>query len=126
MFGCVACNFCITVCPNDAFFSIPSPEGLAGRQQYLLFAELCNECGNCMTFCPEDGDPAQIKPRIFTDRSVFEGRTGQGFLLDGTGLEAAVLESRPGDEDAAEIVANMLSSTAGNPLAPTENVTGRQ
>ncbi len=126
MFGCVACNFCITVCPNDAFFSIPSPEGLAGRQQYLLFAELCNECGNCMTFCPEDGDPAKIKPRIFTDRSVFEGRTGQGFLLDGTGLEAAVLESRPGDEDAAEIVANMLSSTAGNPLAPTENVTGRQ
>ena len=24
MFGCVACNFCITVCPNDAFFSIAS------------------------------------------------------------------------------------------------------
>ena len=25
MFGCVACNFCITVCPNDAFFSIQEP-----------------------------------------------------------------------------------------------------
>ncbi|MFB0901341.1 MAG: hypothetical protein QMA93_00595, partial [Acidimicrobiales bacterium] len=24
MFGCVACNFCVTVCPNDAFFSIKS------------------------------------------------------------------------------------------------------
>ncbi len=40
MFGCVACNFCITVCPNDAFFSIRSLDGMNGRQQYLLFAEL--------------------------------------------------------------------------------------
>ncbi|MDH4278230.1 MAG: hypothetical protein OEW83_09140, partial [Acidimicrobiia bacterium] len=43
MFGCVACNFCITVCPNDAFFSIPSLEGQEGRQQYLVWSELCNE-----------------------------------------------------------------------------------
>ena len=111
MFGCVACNFCITVCPNDAFFSIPSPEGLEGRQQYLLFAELCNECGNCMTFCPEDGDPAMIKPRLFTDSSVFNGRTGQGFLLGGDGVRG-----RPGDEEAEAIVAGMLASTGGNPL----------
>ena len=111
MFGCVACNFCITVCPNDAFFSIPSPEGLEGRQQYLLFAELCNECGNCMTFCPEDGDPAMIKPRLFTDSSVFDGRTGQGFLLDSDGVRG-----RPGDEEAEAIVAGMLASTGGNPL----------
>ncbi len=111
MFGCVACNFCITVCPNDAFFSVPSLDGMEGRQQYLLFAELCNECGNCMTFCPEDGDPAKVKPRLFTDRSVFDGRTGQGFLLDG---DAVV--PRPGQEEAGDVVRRLLSSVGGNPL----------
>ncbi|MGI9594694.1 MAG: 4Fe-4S dicluster domain-containing protein [Acidimicrobiales bacterium] len=119
MFGCVACNFCITVCPNDAFFSVPTPDGLlpegtTGRQQYLLWAELCNECGNCMTFCPEDGDPAKVKPRLFTDPEVFEGRTGQGFLLDGESLTA-----RAGDDDAGTLVAGLLESEAGNPLGPT-------
>ncbi len=114
MFGCVACNFCITVCPNDAFFSIPSLPEQSGRQQYLLLAELCNECGNCMTFCPEDGDPAKVKPRLFADQSVFDGRTGQGFLLtDGT------VTARPGDEDAGSIVHQLLASAAGDPLGLT-------
>jgi putative selenate reductase len=122
MFGCVACNFCVTVCPNDAFFAIPTPEPaepaekLPGRQQYLLFAELCNECGNCMTFCPENGDPAVIKPRLFTDRSVFEGRTGQGFLL----ADGAVA-GRVGDEANARVVAALLGTAQGNPLGGTSS-----
>ncbi|MEL6984065.1 MAG: 4Fe-4S dicluster domain-containing protein, partial [Actinomycetota bacterium] len=125
MFGCVACNFCITVCPNDAFFSIPTPdgvlpEGTTGRQQYLLFAELCNECGNCMTFCPEDGDPAKIKPRLFTTPEVFEGRTGQGFLL---GPEATI-KARAGDEDLGRMVGDLLGTEAGNPLGPLGPTTG--
>jgi putative selenate reductase len=116
MFGCVACNFCITVCPNDAFFNVPTPDelsekGVPGRQQYLVWAELCNECGNCMTFCPEGGDPAKVKPRLFTDNEVFEGRTGQGFLVTADGIRP-----RQGLEDAAEVVAELLGSAAGNPL----------
>ena len=112
MFGCVACNFCITVCPNDAFFNIRSLEGMQGRQQYLVFAELCNECGNCMTFCPENGDPAKIKPRLFTDASLYESRTGQGFLLDSQGL---VVDSR-GDADATTTVQQLLATEQGLPL----------
>jgi len=48
MWGCVACNFCVTVCPNDAFFRIPTPPELdaVGLEQNLAVAELCNECGN--------------------------------------------------------------------------------
>ncbi len=85
MWGCVACNFCVTVCPNDAFFRLPTPEDVVidGRQQYFVFAELCNECGNCMVFCPEDGDPAQIKPKLYLDPSRFAVATGPAFLLDG-------------------------------------------
>ncbi|MEZ5168397.1 MAG: nitrilase-related carbon-nitrogen hydrolase [Acidimicrobiales bacterium] len=94
MFGCVACNFCVTVCPNDAFFAIRSLDGMPDRQQYLVLAELCNECGNCMVFCPEDGDPAKIKPRLFTDPEVFDGRDGQGFLLSGDGTIAGARRRR--------------------------------
>ncbi len=115
MFGCVACNFCITVCPNDAFFSIRSLDdgtrGMDARQQYLVFAELCNECGNCMTFCPEHGDPAQIKPRLFTDATVFSGRSGQGFLLDG----GRIVDVRA-TSDATSTVQALLDRDGGLPL----------
>ena len=113
MFGCVACNFCVTVCPNDAFTNIASLDGMEGRQQYLVFAELCNECGNCMTFCPEDGDPAVIKPRLFTDPDLYARRaaTGQGFLI----TDGEVTAARAGDE-AVSLVQRLLDREAGNPL----------
>ena len=115
MFGCVACNFCITVCPNDAFFSIPSLEGQEGRQQYLVWSELCNECGNCMTFCPENGDPAVVKPRLFTDETVFAGRTGQSFLLQPDGSVIGRPDD-PASAEAAATVSRLLQSPNGNPL----------
>ncbi len=111
MFGCVACNFCITVCPNDAFFNIKSLDGMEGRQQYLLFTDLCNECGNCMTFCPEEGDPAKIKPRLYTDPDLFAGRTGQGFLL----VDGSIVDSRS-EGDQVDLIQQLLDSDAGNPL----------
>jgi len=111
MFGCVACNFCITVCPNDAFFSIKSLEGMSDRQQYLLLAELCNECGNCMVFCPEGGDPALIKPRLYTDSSVYAAREGQGFLL----ADGRVVGARA-DDATVSLVQRLLESEQGLPL----------
>ncbi len=112
MFGCVACNFCVTVCPNDAFFNIRSLDGMEGRQQYLLFAELCNSCGNCMTFCPEQGDPAEIKPRLFLERDVYNDRDGQGFLVQ----NGVIIESRADSSD-ADLVQRLIASESGNPLA---------
>ena len=111
MFGCVACNLCITVCPNDAFFNIKSLEGMPDRQQYLVLAELCNECGNCMVFCPEDGDPASIKPRLYTDASVYDGREGQGFLLEGGRITSA-----RADDESISLVQRLLESEHGLPL----------
>ncbi len=111
MFGCVACNFCVTVCPNDAFFNIKSLDGMEGRQQYLLFTELCNECGNCMTFCPEEGDPAMIKPRLYSDPELFAGREGQGFLLE----NGRVVDSRS-EAGEVDLIQRLLDSEQGNPL----------
>ncbi|MDW3176249.1 MAG: 4Fe-4S dicluster domain-containing protein [Acidimicrobiia bacterium] len=117
MFGCVSCNFCITVCPNDAFFSIPSlvDTGLTSmedsRQQYFVLSELCNECGNCMTFCPEDGDPAVVKPRIYTNADVFNARDTPGFLVDDAGIHG-----RGVDSESMDLVKQLLAQTKGNPL----------
>ena len=117
MFGCVSCNFCITVCPNDAFFSIPSlvDTGLTSmedsRQQYLLLSELCNECGNCMTFCPENGDPAMVKPRLYTDAEVFNARDTPGVLVTTEGLSVKGI-----DDESFDLITRLLASQKGNPL----------
>lgn len=109
MFGCVACNFCVTVCPNDAFTSIASLDGMPDRQQYVLFSELCNECGNCMVFCPENGDPAQIKPRLYSDADLYAGRAdqGQAFLL---GDDGQILEARA-DDESIDLVQRLLNTS---------------
>jgi len=118
MWGCVACNLCVTVCPNDAFFRVPTPEGLEvdGRQQYFVFSELCNECGNCLTFCPEEGDPAEIKPRLYLDRGRFAAEAGsQAFLVQQAngGLE---ITATAGFEDEIERLHLVLDSEEGLPV----------
>ncbi len=117
MWGCVACNFCVTVCPNDAFFRIPTPAEMDvnGRQQYFVLVEACNECGNCMVFCPETGDPAQIKPKIFTDRSRFEANSGQGFLVAPVN-GGFTITAAEGYESEVPALAQLLHSEEGLPL----------
>ncbi|HSJ27288.1 MAG TPA: 4Fe-4S dicluster domain-containing protein [Acidimicrobiia bacterium] len=117
MWGCVACNFCVTVCPNDAFFRLPTPEdsGLDGRQQYLVLTELCNECGNCMVFCPEDGDPAIVKPRLFIDRERFDLVEGQAFFLDRTDGELRI-EPKSGWESEVPMLRTLLTAEEGLPI----------
>jgi putative selenate reductase len=117
MWGCVACNFCVTVCPNDAFFSISTPEGsgLVGRQQYMVLAELCNDCGNCMTFCPEDGDPAQVKPKLFLTKERFDMAEGQGFLLRAENGRLDVT-SKPESESETERLVSVINNEEGIPV----------
>lgn len=115
MFDCVACGNCVTVCPNNAFVSVPSTagQGLEARSQYLVLAELCNECGNCTTFCPEEGAPHLIKPNLFTDEDSWRGRGGQGYLL------TAGPDGEPclgGSEEGRELVLDLVSQEKGLPL----------
>jgi len=89
LFDCLTCDKCIPVCPNDANFTYELPamevpvrkaqrseagtwsvrqEGVLvveKKHQLANFADLCNECGNCDVFCPEDGGPYVLKPRFF-------------------------------------------------------------
>ncbi|MDH3249116.1 MAG: 4Fe-4S dicluster domain-containing protein [Acidimicrobiia bacterium] len=118
MWGCVACNFCVTVCPNDAFFRLPTPEAMEieGRQQYFVLAELCNECGNCLTFCPEIGDPAVVKPRIYTELSRFETGDRPGFLVTAENDRFGV-RAEPGLEADVERLTWILNEPEGLPLS---------
>ena len=81
------------------------------RQQYLLLSELCNECGNCMTFCPENGDPAMVKPRLYTDAEVFNARDTPGVLVTTEGLSVKGI-----DDESFDLITRLLASQKGNPL----------
>jgi putative selenate reductase len=88
LFDCLNCDKCIPVCPNDANFAYEifphraeyanyrvedgAPVAVPGgsfevRESHQLasFQDFCNDCGNCDTFCPEDGGPFLQKPRFF-------------------------------------------------------------
>ncbi len=125
MWGCVACNLCVTVCPDDAVLHLPVPEGLTGeladRWQYLVLAELCNDCGNCLTFCPEIGDPAHVKPRLYLDASEFAAAPGRAFLVSAAapGGPFSVAAS-PGPPRDADLVAALLNGDEGFPLRHRE------
>lgn len=72
LFDCLTCDKCIPVCPNDANFTYVLPPSaslpVTEPRQIANFADFCNDCGNCDTFCPEDGGPYRLKPRIFVSR----------------------------------------------------------
>jgi len=127
IWGCVACNLCVTVCPNDAFLRLPTPEELEvdGRQQYLCLAELCNECGNCTTFCPEHGAPWLVKPRLFLDGDRFANDPGDrpAFLIEaangGFGITAST-----GHESNVDVLRTLLHAEEGLPLRPMDLAEG--
>lgn len=107
-FDCITCDKCIPVCPNDANFSYHTgklrltyrdievrPDGsvtpigeakifeLQKADQIANFADYCNHCGNCDTFCPEYDGPYLKKPNFFGSRQAFEaGAPHDGFLVE--------------------------------------------
>ena len=75
------CSLCVSVCPNLALQTYASDE--QGRQAYqvAVIADLCNECGNCTTFCPTSGRPFHDKPRLYLNRQDFEEQRDNAFML---------------------------------------------
>ncbi len=59
MFDCVACTNCVTVCPNDAFLSVPSGgvEGLQAKAQYLVLAECATSAATARPSVRKKGRP---------------------------------------------------------------------
>jgi putative selenate reductase len=113
LFDCLNCNKCLPACPNDANFvfeitpitreyesyradggrAVPVPGGqleVRERRQIATFQDFCNDCGNCDTFCPEEGGPYLEKPRFFGSLEAWRRHAARdGFFvkrLDGAEL----------------------------------------
>lgn len=90
---CLACNVvcecCVDVCPNRANIAV-SVDGL--RTQILHIDRMCNECGNCRTFCPYDSAPYKEKFTIFSSKEDFMDSTNKGFIYLGDGKYRVRLE----------------------------------
>jgi putative selenate reductase len=106
LFDCLSCDKCVPVCPNDANFIFEVEPAHFTYRDYRLtrgqllpderrtfvieqvhqlanYADFCNECGNCDTFCPEYGGPFIEKPGFFGSPAAFAERPGHdGFYID--------------------------------------------
>ncbi|MBU1244566.1 FAD-dependent oxidoreductase [Myxococcota bacterium] len=89
------CDVCVSVCPNRANisyeatrreWSVPSlvregdhfgvasttPLVISQEAQVANIKDYCNECGNCVTFCPSAGRPFADKPRLAISMETFD------------------------------------------------------
>ena len=72
--------------------------------QIGVFADFCNECGNCDVFCPEDGGPYLVKPRFFGSLAQWEKwRALDGLFVESSGGIVRVRGRVAGDEYALEM-----------------------
>jgi putative selenate reductase len=102
------CSLCVGVCPNLALFTyevaparadLPELEVRGGvvavrgsqpfvldqRLQVAVVADLCNECGTCVTACPTAGRPYVDKPRLYVDAADFAAESANAFRILGDG-----------------------------------------
>jgi putative selenate reductase len=121
------CSLCVGVCPNLALLTweaapvqaqvpvlaerdgalVPAgtrPFTLAQRFQVAVLADLCNECGNCVTACPTAGRPYADKPRLYVDGADFAAEGDNAFrVLGESAIEGRFggathrLDRRPGE-----------------------------
>ena len=80
------CSLCVGVCPNLALLTyetdVPDPDAAVQQPfQVAVLSDLCNECGNCTTFCPTAGQPWRDKPRLYLDRPEFEAQHDNAFMV---------------------------------------------
>ncbi len=122
LLDCLTCDKCVPVCPNDANFTFVLPVGeircekvwcengtwrsrvdgtlsVTKPHQIATFADLCNDCGNCDVFCPEDGGPHRAKPRFFGTADAWRRAAPlDGFFLDASRLGHLMLGRIGGEE----------------------------
>ncbi len=81
---CLECNFlcnkCVSVCPNRANIAVKVGNGLEKENQILHLDALCNECGNCETFCPYQAAPYKDKFTLFWEEEAFLESENEGYL----------------------------------------------
>lgn len=80
------CNKCVDVCPNRAniYLAVNGEFSFRDAWQILHLDAICNECGNCGTFCPYDGLPYKDKLTLFSSKKDFDESSNNGFYVSHT------------------------------------------
>ncbi|MBS5282822.1 MAG: putative selenate reductase subunit YgfK [Clostridiales bacterium] len=73
------CENCVEVCPNRANVALKA-EGM-DKHQIIHVDYMCNECGNCKSFCPWDSAPYLDKFTLFANEADMENSKNQGFTV---------------------------------------------
>jgi putative selenate reductase len=119
------CEICVQVCPNRANVAIQVP-GM-GKSQIVHVDAMCNECGNCATFCPYESLPYKEKLTLFDSDESFRKSENQGFLLaDKAGspviarIDGRIIKSEKNAEGIEGIDGNGVDGIDGNGVLPQE------
>ncbi|MCP4686683.1 MAG: putative selenate reductase subunit YgfK [Desulfobacterales bacterium] len=120
------CGICVTVCPNRAnvLYTIAPARykiqcarlkgaeieiedletiHLKQRLQVLNVGNFCNQCGNCVTFCPTSGSPFRDKPTFYFDKETFDAEKN-GYYFD----ESAITAKTDGEEEILRLQDDLL------------------
>lgn len=115
------CENCADVCPNRANLTVT---GRDGRTQIIHVDSMCNECGNCETFCPWKSAPYKDKFTYFAGERDFADSANSGYaaVADGYLVRLNGAEYRLGAEELAkklppEIAALIMASEEQLPPA---------
>lgn len=73
------CENCADVCPNRANVAVRVP-GLS-QSQIIHVDYMCNECGNCRSFCPYESAPYLDKFTLFAGEKDMADSKNQGFAV---------------------------------------------
>ena len=78
---CLACDYicenCTEVCPNRANVYV----NVKGSHQIVHVDYMCNECGNCETFCPYASAPYKDKLTLFASEADMLDSKNDGFVI---------------------------------------------
>jgi putative selenate reductase len=93
---CLECNFicnkCVDVCPNRANIPIiVNGDYFKDINQILHIDCMCNECGNCETFCPHQGSPYRDKITLFRTENEFNNSSNDGFYVSHSNGETIIV-----------------------------------
>jgi len=106
---CMACNYvcnkCVDVCPNRANIAIKINSEFKDAHQIVHLDALCNECGNCGTFCPYSGYPYKDKLTLFQCNEDFENSENDGFYMKG---DDCVIRLKDGNTEAVNKIIKCL------------------
>ncbi len=80
---CLECNHicenCVDVCPNRANVAIRIP---GSKMPAIVHVDyMCNECGNCKSFCPYSSAPYQDKFTLFANEADFANSKNEGYVV---------------------------------------------